>query len=161
MTNNKIIEGSPEWEKICEQCGMCCLLKYRDSCGNVYLTRVRCAALDKDTRKCRCYAPEMQNRDNGHDNCIALGGERVTRLTLNDAYAVPSFCPYAQRFCTNPKVKKAKHRPEFDWENTISETELKVGDSLANYVVPNSNKYFKYNPHVNQRIHDEMKIQTR
>ncbi len=157
MTNNKIIEGSPEWEEICEQCGMCCLLKYVDTLGNVFLTRVRCAALDKNTHKCKCYAPEMQNRDNGHDNCIALGGERVTRLTLNSAYAVPSFCPYAQRFCTNPKVKKAKHRPEFDWENTISETELKVGDSLANHVVPHSNKYFKYNPLVNKRIHEEMK----
>lgn len=156
MTNNKIIEGSPEWEKICEQCGMCCLLKYVDTLGNVFLTRVRCAALDKNTHKCKCYAPEMTDRDNGCENCIELGGERLTRFTLNNTYAVPSFCPYAQKFVVNPDVKKEKKRPAINWDETVSETEI-GGESIKEYVVPGSNKYFKYNPLVNKRIHEEMK----
>lgn len=50
-SNKNIIEGTPEWESICECCGICCLLKYCDEYGNLYLTNVRCAALDKDTHK--------------------------------------------------------------------------------------------------------------
>ena len=157
MSNKFIIEGSPEWENICEQCGMCCLLKYCDVLGNIYLTNVRCAALDKYTHKCRCYAADMNNRDNGYENCIALGGVRVTRETLNNSYPVPSFCPYAQRFCKNVAVKKASHRPQIDWENTISEQEMKKGDTLDKHIIKGSNKYFKYNPLVNQIMHNMMK----
>ena len=157
MAKKFIIEGGPEWEDICEQCGMCCLIKYCDNIGNIYMTNVRCAALDKDTRKCRCYAADMNNRDNGCESCIALGGVRVTRETLNNDYPVPSFCPYAQKFCKNEAVKKAKHRPQIDWKNTISETEISDGDSLDKHIIAGSNKYFKYNPAVNQRLHKMMK----
>ena len=157
MTKKFIIEGSPEWEDICEQCGACCLIKYCDNKGNIYMTNVRCAALDKDTRKCRCYAADMNNRDNGCESCIALGGVRVTRETLNNDYPVPSFCPYAQKFCKNEAVKKAKNRPEIDWKNTISEIEMSNEDSLDKHIIAGSNKYFKYNPAVNQRLHKMMK----
>lgn len=155
-SNKNIIEGTPEWESICECCGLCCLVKYCDSLGNFYLTNVRCAALDKDTHKCKCYAPDMDSRDNGCENCIALGGTRVTRETLNNDYPVPSFCPYVKKFCKNPVSKRAKHRPDVDWENTVSETELAYGDSLANHIISGSNKYFKYNPHVNKQVHENL-----
>lgn len=156
MSQKFIMEGTPEWENICQQCGICCLVKYCDSLGNIYLTRVRCAALDKDTHKCACYAADMEHRDKGGLNCSALNGACVTRFTLNNDYAVPSFCPYAQKFCTNPLVKKAKTRPIIDWENTVSETE--IGDnSVGDYVIPGSNKYFKYNPQVNKALHENMK----
>ena len=157
MAKKIIIEGTPKWENICEQCGMCCLVKYCDNLGNIYMTNVRCAALDKNTRKCKCYAADMDSRDNGCENCIALGGTRVTRETLNNDYPVPSFCPYAQKFCKNEAVKKAKHRPNIDWEKTISETEIADGDSLAKHIIVGSNKYFKYNPQINKQIHDAMK----
>lgn len=157
MPKQKIIEGTPAWERICEQCGMCCLIKYCDKLGNIYLTNVRCAALDKDTRKCKCYAADMNARDNGSDNCIALGGVPVTRETLNNGYPVPSFCPYAQKFCNNDAAKKPKHRPDIDWAKTISETEMADGDSVAKHIIIGSSKYFKYNPEINKKIHDAMK----
>lgn len=163
MSHKKfIIEGSPEWENICDQCGLCCLVKYCDNFGNIFMTNVRCAALDKDTHKCKCYAPDMDNRDSGCNNCIALGGMCVTRETLNNEYPVPSFCPYVKNFCKNHVAKRAKHRPNIDWQNTISETELLVGDSLSNHIIPGSDKYFRYNPHVNKRIHESTKsLRTR
>lgn len=151
-----IIEGTPEWENICEQCGFCCLVKYCDLSGNFYLTSVRCAALDKDTHKCRCYAPDMDSRDNGCENCIALGGTRVTRETLNNDYPVPSFCPYVKKFCKNQVPPEAQNKPDIDWKNTVSETELAYGDSLANRIISGSDKYFKYNPRVNKQVHENL-----
>ena len=159
MKKQFIVEGSPEWENICEQCGMCCLLKYIDELGNVFLTNVRCAALDKNTHKCKCYAADMNERDNGCENCILLGGTRVTRETINDDYPVPSFCPYVQMFCKNSLPKKAKNRPNIDWEHTVSETELE--DSLSNHIIPGSHRYFKYNPHVNAFYHKQLKTVCR
>ncbi len=156
MPKQKIIEGTPAWERICEQCGICCLLKYRDNLGNIFLTNVRCAALDKNTHKCKCYAADMANRDNAGFNCAALGGVCVTRFSLNNDYPVPSFCPYAQKFCTNSAVKKAKTRPIIDWENTVSETEIYLS-SLETHIILGSHKYFKYNPQINKQIHDSMK----
>lgn len=155
VIDNSVLEGSPEWESICEQCGMCCLVKYCDAFGNIYITNVRCAGLDKDTHKCKCYSADMKTRDNGCENCIALGGMRVTRETLNNSYPVPSFCPYVQKFCKNKKSKKIKQRPYIDWKKTVCETEIE--DSLEKHVISGSNKYFKYNPHVNKQIHEKLK----
>ena len=70
---------------------------------------------------------------------------------------VPSFCPYVEKFCKNAVAKRAKHRLDIDWENTISETELQENDSLEKHILPNTSKYFRYNPHVNKRIHDATK----
>ena len=152
-----IIEGTPQWESICKQCGLCCLIKYHDPLGNIYMTNVRCAALDKNTHKCKCYASDMGARDNGCENCIALGGMRVTRETLNNEYPVPSFCPYVEKFCDTKTGKRVKQRPIIDWKNTISETELQNNDSLENHIIPGTHKYFRYNPHVNQRMHNDLK----
>ena len=154
MGQRFITEGSPEWESVCEQCGICCLVKHADEFGNIFLTNIRCAALDKDTRKCKCYAPDMDSRDNGCENCIALGGSPVTRETLNNDYPVPSFCPYAQKFCENPAIKKApKKRPNIDWANTVSETDVD-DHSFKKYVIKNSDKYFRYLPELNKKIRD-------
>ena len=95
--------------------------------------------------------------ETGCENCIALGGMRVTRETLNNEYPVPSFCPYVKNFCNNTVAKRARRRPNIDWENTVSETELSGGDSLANHIIHGSDKYFRYNPHVNKQIHDSLK----
>ena len=151
MSKNLIIEGSPEWEDICQQCGICCLVKVSDALGNVYLTNVRCAALDKGTHKCKCYAPDMAHRDNGVENATALGCAVLTRVTMNKNYLVPSFCPYAQKFCKDKSIRTApKQRPNIDWDKTISETELGDRKSLYGHIIPGSEKYFQYNPAANK-----------
>ena len=153
MKKQFIVEGSPEWENICEQCGMCCLLKYIDELGNVFLTNVRCAALDKNTHKCKCYSLDKQSRDNGREDCLA-----ITRQRLNNLYLMPSFCPYAQKFCKSSEIKNApKIRPNIDWENTISEDEFN-GESIIKHIIPGSQEYFRYNPHVNKRIRESMML---
>ena len=158
MSKKIIVEGSPEWESICQQCGICCLVKVNDVLGNVYLTNVRCAALDKDTRKCACYAPDMAHRDNGCLNCAELGGTCVTRVALNSDYLVPSFCPYAQKFCKDKSIRTApKQRPDIDWSETISETELGEKEPLWGHIIPGSEKYFQYNPNVNKILHENLK----
>lgn len=159
MSKKFIVEGSPEWESICEQCGICCLMKVNDALGNVYLTNVRCAALDQNTRKCKCYAPDMAHRDNGNLNCADLGGTCVTRFALNNDYLVPSFCPYAQRFCKDKTIRTSpKKRLNIDWAKTISETELEDNEQLYGHIIPDSDKYFKYNPNVNRVLHENMKM---
>ena len=151
MAKSFIVEGSPEWESICQQCGICCLEKCVCGTGDMFLTNIRCSSLDKNTHKCKCYSLDKQSRNNGRDDCIA-----ITRKLLNNNYLVPSFCPYAQKFCKNPAIKNApKQRPVIDWENTVSETE--VGDeSVFLHIIPESQEYFKYNPQVNQRIRENM-----
>ena len=157
MVKDFIKEGSPEWESICEQCGICCLQKFCDSSGRVFLTNIRCAALDKCTHKCRCYDSDFKSRDNGCENCFDLDGLVLNRDTLNNDYAVPSFCPYAQKFCENDAIKKSpKKRPEIDWSKTVSETEIDDG-SVREHIIPGSQKYFKYNPHVNEKIREAMR----
>jgi len=153
MAKDFIVEGSPEWESICEQCGICCLVKCPVSNGDMFLTNIRCSSLDPKTHKCKCYSLDKQSRDNGREDCLA-----ITKKLLNNNYLVPSFCPYAQRFCKSESIKDApKIRPNIDWKNTISETEIK-GESVLKHIIPGSQKYFQYNPHVNQRIRESMML---
>ena len=149
MAKDFIVEGSPEWEEICKQCGMCCLVKVNDMLGNVYLTNVRCSGLDKETHKCNCYTFDTTHRrDNGKMNCVCASREK-----LNNSYLVPSFCPYAQRFCKDKAIKTAPKEPlNIDWSKTISENELGEKKQIYGYIIPGSDKYFKYNPHVNMKM---------
>ena len=105
MAKHFIVEGSPEWESICEQCGICCLVKCPVSNGDMFLTNIRCSALDKNTHKCKCYALDKQSRDNGREDCSAITIQR-----LNNDYLMPSFCPYAQKFCKSPEIKMRQKR---------------------------------------------------
>lgn len=151
MQDKFIVEGSPEWESICQQCGICCLVKCVGANGDMFLTNIRCSDLDKKTHKCKCYALDKKSRSNGREDCLA-----ITRQRLNSDYLMPSFCPYAQKFCENPAIKKSpKTRPNIDWENTISETEFGV-KSIVNNIIPGSQEYFRYNPHVNKKIRESM-----
>ena len=153
MQDKFIVEGSPEWESFCQQCGICCLVKAPVVTGDIFLTNIRCSSLDPVTHKCKCYSLDKQSRDNGREDCIA-----ITRRRLNSNYLVPSFCPYAQKFCKNPEIKKApKMRPNIDWKKTISETEFN-GESVIAHIIPGSNEYFKYNPNVNAQIRESMRF---
>lgn len=149
--NTRILPGTPEWESICEQCGLCCLLKVVHM-GRVYMTNVRCAQLDKKTRKCHCYNAEYGKRDRNSSgpSCAELKGSPVNIETLHNDYVVPGFCPYVKKFVGRNKLT----RPDIDFNNTVSENELITGENLSNYIIPGSSKFFQYNPVVNKLLKD-------
>lgn len=148
--NIQILPGTPEWEAICEQCGLCCLLKVVHM-GRVYMTRVRCAQLDKKTRKCHCYNAEYAKRDGNNScglSCAELNGSPVTIDTLKNDYPVPGFCPYVKKFRGNNELV----RPDIDFEQTVSETEIPSGFRLSDYIIPGTSKFFQYNPAINKLL---------
>ena len=150
-----IIPGTPQWESICVRCGLCCLVKYTDRLGNIFLTNIRCDMLNPENGLCGCYSADVKDRQQGCDNCAAHNGSVLNMETLSNDYVVPGFCAYVQKF-GNPKlVKKCAKRPNISLKDTIPESE--VGEEgMAGHVIPGSNKYFKYNPDVNQLRHEQM-----
>lgn len=147
---NQILPGTDAWERICEQCGLCCLLKTVDEYGRVCLTRVRCRHLGKN-RLCDCYNMNFSARnDENCDSCFKSGGSPVNFDTLCNDYVVPGFCPYVKRFVAPNNLT----HPNIDFENTISENELPDGANLRDYIIPGTAKFFKYNPAVNKKMRD-------
>lgn len=149
MKQLKIIPGSDEWENICMQCGICCLVKYQDPCGKTHLTNVRCDKLDPITHKCGCYSSDASKRnDDNQDSCFNHDGSSLNPDTMHEHYLVPGHCPYVKLvFGTKPLPK-----PNIDWDKTVSENEAK-NDTITDHVIPGSHKYFKYNPELNAKLH--------
>ena len=141
MQNKKqILPGTPAWEALCKQCGLCCLLKVVDEYGNICLTRVRCRHLGKN-RLCDCYNIKFDDRNSdNNDSCFKSGDSPVNIETLHHDYVVPGCCPYVQEF-VGPNNLKA---PTVDWENTISETELPANPDLKQYKIYGSGVLFRY-----------------
>ena len=159
-SKQNIIPGSPQWESICARCGLCCLVKYTDKLGNIYLTNIRCDMLDPENGLCGCYSSDVNSRDNGCDSCLNHNGASLNWETLNNDYVVPSFCAYVQKFSNHDLVKKCAKRPNISLKDTVAENDVGA-EGLAGHIIPGSQKYFKYNPHVNKRIHEAMKVFTR
>lgn len=75
-----------EWERICDGCGRCCLLKVEDEdTGEIYLTRLTCRLLDRATCKCGDYP----NRRARVPDCLSLTPEMVSGLDW-----LPESCGY-------------------------------------------------------------------
>lgn len=103
---NQILPGTDAWESICEQCGLCCLLKTVNEYGRVCLTRVRCRHLGKN-RLCDCYNMNFSARNDGNfDSCFKSNGSPVNFDTLCNDYVVPGFCPYVKRFVAPNKLTR-------------------------------------------------------
>lgn len=153
--------GTPEWESICEQCGLCCLVKYCDENGFVHLTRLACDNMDLETGKCRCYSVDVEKRGDAECGCVAHNGAKLNYGTLNNDYVVPGFCPYVKKLANaKDKVKRLK-RPDLTGIQIVPESVRKEGESYVPYIIKDTWKFFKYNPHVNQRFVQEMKGKKR
>ncbi|MEO1694192.1 MAG: YcgN family cysteine cluster protein [Pseudomonadota bacterium] len=75
-----------EWEKVCDGCGRCCLLKAEDEdTGEIHLTRLACRLLDRVSCRCGDYA----NRRTHVPDCIALTLTDVATLSW-----LPPTCGY-------------------------------------------------------------------
>lgn len=78
-----------QWEKLCDGCGRCCLVKLEDEdSGAIHHTNVGCDLLDPDTGRCRDYA----KRKSKVPDCV-----RLTVSALKTIAWLPPTCAYRLR----------------------------------------------------------------
>jgi uncharacterized cysteine cluster protein YcgN (CxxCxxCC family) len=76
----------PEWESLCDGCGLCCLVRFEDEeSGEVVPTRVHCKLFDPELCRCSDYA----DRKRHVPDCIKLTPHNVERLAW-----MPLSCAY-------------------------------------------------------------------
>ena len=111
----------PQWERLCDRCGWCCVKKLEDADSErIYFTNVCCRLLDTDTCLCTAY---VQRRQKVAD-CIVLTPRRLSRYTW-----LPPTCAY-RRFSEGKSL--------FTWHHLISgslETVHEAGMSVRGTVI--------------------------
>lgn len=76
----------PEWEALCDGCGLCCLVKLEDEdTGEVAYTKVACKLLNTETAQCCDYT----HRKEYVPDCLQLTPKLVPKLKW-----LPSSCAY-------------------------------------------------------------------
>jgi uncharacterized cysteine cluster protein YcgN (CxxCxxCC family) len=76
----------PEWESLCDGCGLCCLIRFEDEdTGEIIPTRVSCKLFDTAACGCSDYA----NRRQHVPDCIKL-----TPYNIEDLEWMPRSCAY-------------------------------------------------------------------
>lgn len=88
----------PEWESLCDGCGLCCLQKLEDEdTGEVYHTDLVCGYMDTQTCRCTVYSDRLKKVP----GCTVLTPE-----TVSDYRWLPYTCAYRTL---------AEGRPLADW----------------------------------------------
>ncbi|ARN80549.1 YcgN family cysteine cluster protein [Methylocystis bryophila] len=83
-----------EWERLCDGCGRCCLIKLEDEdSGEIHHTSVACRLLDH--RSCRC--SHYEGRKSLVPDCM-----RLTLAKLAKIRWLPPSCSYRLRFEDKP-----------------------------------------------------------
>ncbi len=78
-----------QWEKLCDGCGRCCLVKLEDEdTGRIHHTSVSCKMLDRET----CLCGDYRNRRAHVPDCI-----RLTLKKLQEISWLPPTCAYVLR----------------------------------------------------------------
>ncbi|MGZ8362885.1 MAG: YcgN family cysteine cluster protein [Caulobacteraceae bacterium] len=76
----------PEWESLCDGCGLCCLIRFEDEdTGEIIPTRVSCRLFDDKLCRCKDYA----NRKTHVPDCIKLTPHNIEALKW-----MPPSCAY-------------------------------------------------------------------
>ena len=99
-----------EWESLCDGCGQCCLLKFKDDdMDDVLYTNIACRLLDDDVCRCTSYA----DRHKKVPDCTQLGPENIPEW-------MPDTCAY----------KLIKHGLELpEWHPLVSGSAQSVHDA--------------------------------
>lgn len=113
--------NSAEWERLCDGCGRCCLVKLEDEeSGELHYTMLACNELDLESCRCRHYAERLSRVP----DCIALTPANVTEYAW-----LPESCAYRLR---------AAGQPLPAWHPLISgsaETVHRAGISVRNFAI--------------------------
>ena len=79
-----------EWERLCDGCGRCCLIKLEDEdTGEIHHTSVACKLLDRQSCRCGDYA----RRKTIVPDCVRLTLARLAKIRW-----LPPSCAYLLRF---------------------------------------------------------------
>ncbi|HEX2801309.1 MAG TPA: YcgN family cysteine cluster protein [Phenylobacterium sp.] len=77
---------APEWESLCDGCGLCCLVRFEDeAAGEVVPTRVHCKLFDAAA----CVCTDYVNRQTYVPDCVKLTPHNIERLAW-----MPMSCAY-------------------------------------------------------------------
>jgi uncharacterized protein len=111
----------PEWESLCDGCGLCCLIRFEDEeTGEIIPTRVHCKLFDAGA--CRC--TDYESRKKHVPDCIKL-----TPHNIDDLQWMPPSCAYR-------RLHEGKTLPE--WHPLITgdpESVHKAGVSVRGQTV--------------------------
>ena len=120
-----------EWEQICCNCGLCCLVKVQDEdSDDVYYTRVICHLFDCNTRLCKEYA----NRCKLVPECLKVTPKNIDKLNW-----MPKNCAYRILNETGDlpewhRLKKSgKNLPELP-QNLVADNMVEDSD-LEDYII--------------------------
>lgn len=113
--------NNEEWEKICTNCGRCCLIKIQDDeTDEIFYTNVVCRYFDIKTRKCK----EYENRCTLVPECLKLTPDNVDKISW-----MPKKCAYRSLFEDSFKADKSNIS-----SFCISETKVNEED-LEDYII--------------------------
>jgi uncharacterized cysteine cluster protein YcgN (CxxCxxCC family) len=111
----------PEWESLCDGCGLCCLVRFEDEeTGEIIPTRVHCRLFDSGACRCTDYA----NRKAIVPDCIKLTPHNIDALEW-----MPPSCAYR-------RIHEGKTLPE--WHPLITgdpESVHEAGVSVRNQTI--------------------------
>ena len=80
----------PEWESLCDGCGLCCLIRFEDEdTGEIIPTRVACKLFDNDVCRCSNY----ESRQDHVPDCIKL-----TPWNIESLQWMPASCAYRRLY---------------------------------------------------------------
>ncbi|MCX7900551.1 MAG: YcgN family cysteine cluster protein, partial [Methylocystis sp.] len=83
-----------EWEKLCDGCGRCCLVKLEDEdTGAIHFTSVACKLLDQ--KSCRC--GDYKDRRKYVPDCVRLSLKKLETIRW-----LPPSCAYLLRYQDKP-----------------------------------------------------------
>jgi len=110
-----------QWEALCDQCGRCCLQKFKKpTTGKVYYTWIACYLLDIET----CHCTQYHLRHVLVPDCISLSAANIPKLRW-----LPKTCAYR-------RIAEGKDLPQ--WHTLISgnsESVYDAGISIRHHAV--------------------------
>lgn len=126
----------PEWESLCDGCGLCCLIRLEDEdTGEIVPTRVHCKLFDSD----RCTCTDYANRKKHVPDCIKLTPHNIDNLPwmpfscayrrINEGRELPSWHPLITGDPESVHAAGVSVRGQ-----TVSEAELEHEEDAADYL---------------------------